>query len=180
MIFQNIEFLETDKFQYLLIHKNGCTSVTNLIEKFDYFVTENKNLHKIRWTVIRDPFERFISGLDYDLKSHNLKLKDIKLENLFVSKINKQTRTRGFVNHTCSQSLYLINADINWYININDLDIFLKMHFGTTLTLNKNNNKSKLNINKKEVMKYLNIDYEIYNQIMNSENLWEWQKGKIF
>mgnify|MGYP000273929174 CR=1 FL=1 len=37
--YNNIEFYETDKFQYLLIHKNGCTSVTNLINQFDYFVT---------------------------------------------------------------------------------------------------------------------------------------------
>ena len=66
--YNNIEFYETDKFQYLLIHKNGCTSVTNLINQFDYFVTDKKNLNKIRWTVIRDPFERFMSGLKYDLK----------------------------------------------------------------------------------------------------------------
>ena len=34
MIFQNIEFYETDKFQYLPIHKNGSCSV---IESTLYF-----------------------------------------------------------------------------------------------------------------------------------------------
>ena len=178
--YNNIEFCETDKFQYLLIHKNGCTSVTNLINQFDYFVTDKKNLNKIRWTVIRDPFERFMSGLKYDLERNNLKIKDINIKNLFLSKINKQTRTKGFVSHTCSQLSYLMNTDINWYIHINDLSLFLKMHFGKSVVLNKNQKECKLKINKEEIMKYLNIDYEVYNQIMLSENLWQWQKGKIF
>ena len=180
MIVQNIEFYETDKFQYLLIHKNGCTSVTKLINEFDYVVTDIKNLNKIRWTVIRDPFERFMSGLEYDLTRNNLKIKDINIKNLFLSKVNKQTRTKGFVSHTCSQLLYLMNTDINWYIHINDLNLFLKMHFGKSVVVNKNKKEYKLKINKEEIMKYLNIDYEIYNQIMSSENLWQWQKGRIF
>ena len=29
-------------------------------------------------------------------------------------------------------------------------------------------------------MKYLTIDYEVYNSIIKSSNFWEWQKGKIF
>ena len=54
------------------------------------------------------------------------------------------------------------------------------MHFGKSVVLNKNQKEYKLKINKEEIMKYLNIDYEVYNQIMLSENLWQWQKGKIF
>jgi len=180
MIFQNIEFYETERYQYLLIHKNACTSIVNLIKKENFFVTNKKNLTKIRWTVIRDPFERFISGIKYDLIRNNLCLKDINIDNLFTSKINKETRTRGFVNHTCSQILYLLNSDINWYIDIKDLNLFLKMHFQKTLKLNFKTKDIKLNINKKEIFKYLKIDYEIYNQIIKSANFWEWQKGKIF
>ena len=180
MIFQNIEFYETEKYQYLLIHKNACTSVTNLINKENFFVTNKKNLYKVRWTVIRDPFERFISGLKYDLKKNNLKIKDININKLFISKINKETRTQGFVNHTCSQILYLLNADINWYIDIKDLNLFLKIHFGKNIQLNKNIDKTKLNFNKEDIMKYLTIDYEVYNSIIKSSNFWEWQKGKIF
>ena len=178
MIFQNIEFYETPKYQYLLIHKNASTSILNFIQKDDYFITKNKNLSKVRWTVIRDPFERFVSGLVYDLKRNNLKVEDINLDKIFTSKVNEKIRQTGFVNHTCLQTLYLINADIDWYVDINDLEVFLKMHFNEKICLNKLENYD-LKIDKEEVMKYLKIDYEVYNQIMHSENLWEWQKGKI-
>lgn len=180
MLFQNIEFYETEKYQYLLIHKNACSSVTNLIKNDKYFVTDKKNLFKIRWTVIRDPYERFISGLKYDLNNNNVSIKNINLEKLFTSKINTETRGKGFVNHTSSQLLYLINSDINWYIDIKDLNLFLKIHFGKSLILNKSKNKINLKINKNNIMKFLKIDYEVYNQILYSQNFWEWQKGKIF
>ena len=42
MIFQNIELYETDKFQYLPIHKNGSSSVIKCIEDLDPSVTDNK------------------------------------------------------------------------------------------------------------------------------------------
>ena len=41
-------------------------------------------------------------------------------------------------------------------------------------------NNIELNIDKEEIMKYLNLDYYVYNQIINSPNLWKWQQGKIF
>ena len=179
MIFQNIEFYETAKYQYLLIHKNASTSVLNFVCKDNYFITKNKNINKVKWTVIRDPFERFVSGLVYDLKRNNLKIEDINFNKLFTSKINEKTRKFGSVNHTCLQTLYLINSDIDWYIDINDLNVFLKMHFNESICLNKFKDHN-LTIDKKEIMKYLTIDYEIYNQVMYSDYLWEWQKGKIF
>ena len=33
---------------------------------------------------------------------------------------------------------------------------------------------------KEEILKYLNMEYEIYNKIKMSSFVWEWQKGKIF
>ena len=76
MKFQNIELYETDKFQYLLIHKNGSSSVLESIKHLNPIVTYECNFNKIRWTVIREPFERFVSGLKYDLKRHSVELKD--------------------------------------------------------------------------------------------------------
>ena len=179
MYFQNIEFFETEKFQYLLIHKNACTSVLKCIEKYKPKLVINKSIDKIKWTVIRDPYERFISGLNYDLKRHKISIEDINLEKLFVSYVNSNTRMYGNVNHTVSQVLYLANTDIDWYIDINDLDLFLKIHFNKTVKLNSGTEKNVF-FDKKEVMKYLQLDYEIYNRIKSSTQLWEWQKGKIF
>jgi hypothetical protein len=179
MYFQNIEFFETDKFQYLLIHRNACTSVLKCIDKYNPEIVYVKSSNKIKWTVIRDPYERFISGLNYDLKRHKMSIEDVNLERLFVSYVNSKSRIHGNVNHTISQVLYLANTDIDWYVDINDLDLFLKIHFNTTFKLNSNSEKN-IFFDKKEVMKYLQLDYEVYNRIKSSTHLWEWQKGKIF
>ena len=52
MYFQNIELFETDKFQYLLIHKNACSSVLKTIEHLSPVATEIKSNKKIKWAVI--------------------------------------------------------------------------------------------------------------------------------
>jgi hypothetical protein len=180
MYFQNIEFYETENFQYLLIHKNACSSVLKCIEHLSPKLTQTKSNTKIKWTIIRDPYERFLSGLNYDLKRQNVKYEDIDLKKIFYDKINIFSRPDGNVNHCISQFSYIINADIDFYVDINDLDIFLKMHFEKSLFLNKDDKKDNIIVEKKDVMEYLNFDYYMYNSIMNSNNLWKWQNGKIF
>ena len=181
MYFQNIEFYETDKFQYLLIHKNGTSSVLKCIEELNPKLTMQK-FNKIKWTVIRDPYERFVAGLKYDLTKHSINIEDIDYTKLFNSYVKVNGRLMGNVNHCSSQVPYLINTDINYYVDIKDLNIFLKMHFNKTIHLNKQNKDINidLKLDKSEIMKYLNLDYEIYNHIKSSNLLWEWQNGKIF
>ena len=69
------------------------------------------------------------------------------------------------------------------YVDINDLNLFLKIHFNETAHENKQKyddiNIEKY-IDKEEVMKYLHLDYYVYNYIKRSPFLWEWQHGKIF
>ena len=178
--FQNIELFETDKFQYLLIHKNACTSVLKSIEHLSPVCTHIKSDKKIKWTVIRDPYERFLSGLNYDLKRHDIKFTDIKLDDLFNGKVNIFSRGNGNVNHCISQFSYTFNVDINYYVHINDLEIFLKMHFGQSYFLNSDTKENNINLDKKEIIKYLNFDYYMYDNILNSSNLWKWNQGKIF
>ena len=79
MLFQNIELYETNNFQYLLIHKNGSSSVVECLKNTNYIITDKINLNKVRWTVIREPYERFITGVKYDLKRQNLSYKDINV-----------------------------------------------------------------------------------------------------
>jgi hypothetical protein len=180
MLLQNIELYETDNFQYLLIHKNGSSSIVECLKNTNYIVTDKVNLNKIRWTIIRDPYERFIAGLKYDLSRHGLDYKDINYSSLHNARVNLLTRNSGHVNHTASQVPYLINTCIDWYVELKDLNTFLKMHFGKVKYCNNNLNNIELNIDKEEIMKYLNLDYYIYNQIINSPNFWKWQQGKIF
>ena len=58
------------------------------------------------------------------------------------------------------------------------------MHFGSSAHENKSNRKIKYDIekylNKDEIMKYLHLDYYVYNSLKKSPFLWEWQHGKIF
>lgn len=185
--FQNIEFYETDTFQYLLIHKNGSSSVLECIKHLNPVVTENCNFNKIRWAVIREPYERFVSGFKYDLKRHNLKVQDIDSNSLHNSRINPYSRQVGNVNHTASQIPYLMNTNIDWYVQLKDLSKFLQMHFNNSKHLNINNvehtldtKNDEIKINKQDVHKYLDLDNYVYNDIINSPNLWNWQNGRIF
>ena len=182
MFFIHPDFCETEKFQYLVIPKNASCTITKIIEEtMDHSWVNQKNLNKVRWTVIRDPYERFISGLQYDLERHNINLDEINIDECFYANItNPINGMKGNINHSSSQVPYLINTEINYYVDIKDLDIFLKMHFGKSLNINKTINKKELNIKKETVMKYLNLEYNLYNLILNSPFLWKWQQGKIF
>ena len=179
MYFQDLEFYETDNFQYLLIHKNACTSVLKTIEYLKPQLSNARNIKKTCWTVIRDPYERFVSGLCYDIKRHNIDIENIKLDKLFLSNLEKNSKEAGNVKHTSYQSMYLINSCVNWYVDISDLNIFLEMHFNSSFYLNQGPD-IKQHFKKEEVLKYLNMEYDIYNKIKMSSFIWEWQKGKIF
>jgi|TARA_B100000900_G_C20395731_1_gene640591 hypothetical protein len=187
MQFRIIELTETDKFQFLRIYKNGNSSVSKCIEdNFPGKFWQGRSLavNKPRFAVIRDPYERFISGLKYDLKRHNVNVQDIKLDKLFATnEIHLRNTVNGNINHSASQILFLMNAGVSHYIDIKDLNLFLKMHFNNVPTLNKSNQETEeieKYLDKKEIMKYLHLDYCVYNSIISSPFLWEWQHGKIF
>lgn len=75
-----------------------------------------------------------------------------------------------------------MNTNIDWYVELKDLSTFLQMHFDNVKHLNVDSNKDKveLEIDKVDVDKYLDLDYYVYNDILNSPNLWKWQNGRIF
>jgi len=184
MLFANIETFESEKFQYILIPKNAGRTIHELVfgsypdAKYTQNIIDDS---KIIWTVIRDPLERFLSGLDYDLQRQKLNLDDINIEDVFnFINFNKPDGLKGNINHASSQIPYIINTRIKYYINIDDLDVFSQIHFQKKIHLNKNSNRKKLNLDEIEIKKYLKNDYYVYNSIMNSPLLWRWQYGKIF
>tara|TARA_R100001086_G_scaffold211356_1_gene127302 strand:+ start:102 stop:683 length:582 start_codon:yes stop_codon:yes gene_type:complete len=192
MNFRLFELVETPTFQFVRIHKNGNLSIIKCIEekygKENIIYTSHLS-KKTRWAVIRDPYERFLSGLRYDLCKQKVNIKDINIEKIFTSNEN-HIRNELFrnINHAASQIPYLINTQISHYVNIDDLNLFLKMHFDKSY---KENSFSKTEENlkyydiekyldKEEIMKYLHFDYYVYDTIMSSPFLWEWQHGVIF
>ena len=185
MLLQKIELYETKKFQYLLIPKNGSTSVLKCFEKTPHIVTRSF-ANKVRWTVIREPIDRLISGLTYDLNLQKLSVKDIEIDSLFYSNIHSVVKEFHYVSHTSLQIYYLYNAKVNWYVDLKDLDIFLKMHFNKNIKINKGLTKLKSQVkdfvtkNIDKIKPFLMPDIKLYEAAQQSEQLWQWQKGRIF
>jgi len=192
MNFRLFELIETEKFQYVRIHKNGNASVFKCIQnnfKKEEIYSTNHLSKKTRFCIIRDPYERFVSGLKWDLWVNNINIEDVNIKKLFTSNENHFRNIMvGHINHSVSQIPYLMNCQISHYVDIEDLNIFLKMHFKKSEHENKFTNlKEKVNLknidqylDKNEIMKYLHMDYYIYDTIKKSPFLWEWQHGKIF
>jgi len=188
MNFRLFDIIETEKFQFVRIHKNGNISIEKCIKnnfkKEDIFYTNHLS-KKVRFCIIRDPYERFLSGLKWDLWLNKVDIKDVNIETLFTANEHHLRNSWiGHIKHSTSQIPYLFNIQCSHYIDISDLNLFLKMHFGKS----EHENKSPLDgpkdiekhINKNEVMKYLHLDYYLYNSLKKSPFLWEWQHGKIF
>jgi len=187
MQFRIFEINETEKFQFLMIQKNGATSVCQcILEKFpnQSWASTGPVKNKPRFAIIRDPYERFISGLKYDLKRNKVDIKDVKLEQLFTTnEIHIRDQLMQNIKHSVSQIPYLMSSGVSHYIDIKDLNLFLKMHFNIVRHLNKATVETKEieeHLDKKEIMKYLHLDYYVYNSIKHSPFLWEWQHGRIF
>ena len=187
MNFRLFDIIETEKFQFLRIHKNGNTSVEKCIknnfkkEEIHYVYNLSK---KVRFCIIRDPYKRFLSGLKWDLRLNKVDVRDIDITKLFTSNEHNLINSwKGRINHSASQIPYFFNVQCSHYVDINDLNLFLKIHFNETAHENKQKyddvNIEKY-IDKEEVMKYLHLDYYVYNSIKKSPFLWEWQHGKIF
>ena len=198
---QNIEVLITQTNNYLLIHKNGCSQVRkHLYENFpqvefkEYFPSNNK----LNWTVVRDPYNRFISGLTYDLLRQfktldNLYkiIKNTNFSTFFYEKINLRSRPKGNVNHTALQWTYLFFQPIDFLVNIKDLDNFLDIHFQKRFNYTETNTLSEykdivLNYIEKDkhlkdlILAYLAPDYYYMQQAQFQGLFWSWQQGKMF
>ena len=198
---QNIEVFTTSTNNYLLIHKNGCSQVKEHLYK-NFLSVEHNNFFpqnkKINWTVLRDPYDRFISGLTYDilLQFGNLNnldniINESVLESFIYQKINLKTRKNGNVNHTIAQWTYLFSQPINFIVELKDLNKFLDIHFKIRSNLFKNetlfehkkivsNFIEKNKILKKLIKSYLASDYYYIKQAMNNNLFWKWQNGKMF
>ena len=185
MNFRLFDIIETEKFQFVRIHKNGNYSVQKCIE--DTYGGEVRYTHQLskkpRFCIIRDPYERFLSGLKWDLYLNNIDIKDVNVKKLFTTNENHiRNGLTGHIKHSASQIPYLFNTQVSHYIDISDLNIFLKMHFKKIEHENKSEDSQNVEkyLDKTEIMKYLHMDYYVYDYIKKSPFLWEWQHGNIF
>jgi len=194
-LIKNTEWYYHNDNSYLLIHKNATKTVLRaLSQNFGNLYSDNIPNRNIKWTVIRDPMDRMVSGLAFDIKM-NPSIHEIDIINniekslfgipspFFRGEIHKE-------NHTYTQSSYLINNPIDMYVHINDLNQFLKCNFNFNADeyidedgSREYKGKAKELIHRfgqQKVNDLLAFDNYIYQKIMSSGNLWKWQHGKVF
>ena len=190
MFIQNLEFYETNSFEYLLIHKTGCQSVLRTFDSINVKVTMNQNKQsgKFCWTVLRDPMDRFISALCHNLSLSNIELNKLDLKQLLFNVIHPNLRSVSLTPLTVLQTTYLIGSKVDMFVSHKDLNNFLQINFNTSFHENKGSIVLKKEVKdyieenknfKKALDKYLQIDYFVYQQILNNNQFWYWQLGKV-
>jgi hypothetical protein len=179
---------------YLVIQKCGNSYLRDIFQKIygeSYFLARECNFRNLKWTVVRDPKDRFISGLAYDLWKNNYSNFDKVFENLnklVQYPISSTFYNQGKVKHTILQSAYLVFQPIDVFVNLPDLTEFVLHNFGITgEEYNKVPGEFKVQV-KEEIVKrgieqrvddLLANDVYLYNQICNSDRLWCWQNGNV-
>lgn len=196
---QNIEVFSTESSNYLLIHKNGSSQIKTLLKdnSKEIYTSLSIPYSNPYWTTIRNPYDRFISGLTYDIFQVYGNLNNIeKFLNIdFLKKTcyfinNPYHRVKGFISHTLPQWTYLFNQPLNFFVDISDLDLFIPIHFKKQIKY-----PNTLSSTYKKVIKdyielhpplyqfvenFLSPDYFVYNHIKTHSLLWKWQMGKMF
>lgn len=195
--FQNIEYFTSEKDQYLLIHKCACTSVRRA--QNNYFKNVEclsfPDFNKVRWTVLRDPYDRFISGIAYDLNINNTNnIQDtlcsmIEKNNFFENIyefINIKNRTTGKLSHIIPQSTYLFQQPLDFYVDIKDLDLFLSINYNTDNIKDNIGNKETYSLveevienYKQKIIDIYSMDYYVIERIKANNLFWRWNNGKV-
>ena len=205
IIFQDREIWATKEQQYINIHKSGSTTIRTLLEKG--FPGIRSYLEPIKdsvaWTVLRDPYERFVDALSYDILRTGLELTEgtlmqvigdsYKLRQYIFGVSHPETRTSGLVRHSMLQVTYLTNISLDHFILDKDLDIFCSMHFPQHTLHSEDMNMGGLSEQEfvyeflqknpaidSEVRNYLMIDYFLLNQLRAANRQWHWANGRIF
>jgi hypothetical protein len=210
MITQYTEVYSTEEFQYLLIHKNGCTSVMDSITtrypEFCYSPQSIKPSQSVVWAVYRDPIDRFVASVAYDLKENDIEITETNVLE-FVGSVKTYIYGKTNVSpsishvdlykgvhkmrHSLSQTMYLFDNNVDILVRMEDLGKFLFMHFGTPLHQVRNQGDTKdkgrvleiLRANRPllELVKaYLAADYYTFESFIGADRVWTWGNGRIF
>lgn len=187
------DIYKTKDFQYIQIQKNGCSSVRDLIYK-NYSDVESHDsfLHndRVSFAVLRDPWERTISGLAYDMQAHLGRIDlDLIDKRLFFSRVCEERREVGMVSHCILQSIYLFDFNPTFYVMLSDLSTFLEMHFGESVKVNRGSDQFKNELIRQlrkrpdlveRIGNYIEMDNFLIERIRNKEILWNFTLGRMW
>lgn len=197
-IFNDPEWAVLPTHNYLVIQKNGNTYVRDVLREYykDTYCEESfvprENLVNPCWTVIRNPHDRFMSGLAYDLWMTGVNLDHAfsDLQNNINSKMPVFFRSTRKVSHTISQVNYILFQPMTFFVDIKDLTAFCQINFGLESTVECKNEVPKDfkkmvagEICRRNLTQRVNdlLSYEtyFYNRLINSSNIWSWQNGNV-
>lgn len=185
---------------YLLIHKTGCSYVRNVFESFyencyddnSSEIIPKQNLKNVCWTVVRNPYQRFISGLAYDIWTTNSNFDHLffDLPSLVNGHVSGYFSTTRKIQHTLSQVSYLMYQPISFFVDTKDLTEFCFINFGIVLNEDHQNKVPKdfkilveQEIEKRgltqRVQDLLSYETYVYSRIMQSDHIWRWQNGNV-
>jgi len=188
------EWLVCPTHNYLVIQKCGNSYIRDVCHQVygdKFHLARECNYRNLKWTVVRDPKERFISGLAYDIWKNNYSNFDgifSNLNKLVQYPISSTFYNQGKVKHTILQSAYLIYQPIDVFVDIADLTEFTLHNFNiTSETYNYVPGEFKVKVKEEIVSRGLEQrvddilanDMYLYKQILNSDRLWCWQNGNV-
>ena len=131
---------------------------------------------------------KFISGLCHNLSLSNIELNKLDLKQLLFNVIHPNLRSVSLTPLTVLQTTYLIGSKVDMFVSHRDLNNFLQINFNTSFHENKGSLVLKKKVKdyieenknfKKALDKYLQIDYFVYQQILNNNQFWYWQLGRV-
>lgn len=188
------EWLVCPTHNYLVIQKCGNSYIRDICQQIygnDHHLARECNYRNLKWTVVREPKERFISGLAYDIWKNNYNNFDSifsNLNKLVQYPISSTFYNQGKVKHTILQSAYLIFQHIDVFVDMADLTEFSLHNFGiVTDKYNECPGEFKVQVKEEIVSRgieqrlddILANDVYLYKQIVNSDRLWCWQNGNV-
>lgn len=195
VVIQNLEFYNTDRYSYLLIHKNACSFMTSTIQANDRCAVACRPADGVRFAVVRDPWDRFVSGVQEDVKRFgwNLNAEWVASMNwsaYLVGLIDTERRRTGHISHVTLQTTYLYGADIDWHVDIADLDRFVAQHFESSGPLS-NPGDALLKSQLVELLRrdgealavieaLLDVDRFTLDRIRQSDSMWRPPVGPVF
>ena len=206
---QNVEIWENSTQRYINVHKSGSTTIRSCLKQTytDIKIAVDPGVYSdqssITWTTLRDPYDRFINALSYDLglvgmdvSENNIKQvagTDKLLRDYIYGLSNPYYRGRGTIRYSMLQSSYLFDNRLDVYVDIKDLNIFCAMHFPEVeLPPEGLNTGVKKNIDivhkffqenpmlNNSVYNLLYLDRFTMHRLDALDKRWHWANGVIF
>ena len=188
------EYVIVSDCNWMNIQKNASSYIKDVLQKSygdGYQIWGNPDRGLPTWCVVREPYDRYIAGLSYDIYYNQYSNWDnifLNLLDTVQGSIGGTFRINGRVKHTLLQSNYFMFQPIDFFVKIEDVKEFCYINWQQESDdYNKVPTDFKKDVIKEiksrklepQIRAMLANDNEIYNSILSSEKIWSWQNGSI-